>query len=193
MEYIYEAHESVPRTLCEEIIEKYEKDPDKQPGRMGGGYDITLKNSIDLAMCDNKPEWVSTVKKLKEYVFFGMSKYFQHLKDNVLRDKEYLLVQNFYSNVSMTTLQVQKYETGGHYVWHADNILGRMRLLTVLIYLNDIDDESGGCTEFMSGKIIKPSIGKIVFFPATWTYPHRGQRVEKGVKYIVSGFVHEVI
>jgi len=43
MEYIYEARDVVPKELCQQIIEKFEKDPDKQPGRMGGGYDITLK------------------------------------------------------------------------------------------------------------------------------------------------------
>jgi Rps23 Pro-64 3,4-dihydroxylase Tpa1-like proline 4-hydroxylase len=190
MEYIYEAHDIVPRTLCEEIIEKFENDPNKSIGVMNGGVCTKLKNSIDLPMVDNHPEWESTVKKLKEYVYLGMSKYFEHLNKNVLRNKEYLIVSPFY-NGTMTTLQVQKYETGGHYVWHSDNKLGRSRLLAILIYLNDIDDESGGCTEFINGKIIKPHTGKIVFFPATWTYPHRGQKVEKGVKYIVSGFVDE--
>ena len=193
MEYIYEAHDIVPRTLCEEIIEKFENDPNKSIGVMNGGVCTKLKNSIDLPMVDNHPEWESTVKKLKEHVQYGMSKYFQYLNENILRNKEHLLTQIFYNNISMTTLQVQKYESGGHYVWHTDNSLGNMRLVALIIYLNDVDDESGGCTEFMNGKIIKPSTGKIVFFPATWTYPHRGQKMEKGVKYIVTGFVQEYL
>jgi hypothetical protein len=174
MEYIYEAHDIVPKELCQEIIEKFENDPDKSVGAMSSGVCTNIKKSIDLPMVDNHPEWESTVKKLKEHLYLGMSKYFEYLNKNVLRNKEYLIVNQFY-NVNMTTLQLQKYETGGHYMWHSDNI----------------DDESGGCTEFINGKIIKPRVGKIVFFPATWTYPHRGQKVEKGVKYIVSGFVYE--
>src|SRR5210317_1166023 len=189
MEYIYEAHDIVPRTLCEEIIEKFENDHHREPGKVSGGYNTNIKNSTDLVLPDNKPEWVSTVKKIKEHVQYGMSKYFQYLNENILRNKEHLLTQIFYNNISMTTLQVQKYESGGHYVWHTDNSLGNMRLVALIIYLNDVDDESGGCTEFVNGKIIKPSTGKIVFFPATWTYPHRGQKMEKGVKYIVTGFV----
>jgi len=191
MEYIYEAHDIVPRALCEEIIEKFENDNNKHVGEMSGGVWAKLKNTTDLHLIDNHPKWESTVQKLKEYLFLGMSKYFQHLNENVLRNKEYLLVQNFDTNISMTTLQVQKYETGGHYIWHGDNVRKHARLVAILIYLNDIDEESGGCTEFMNGKIIKPRVGKIVFFPATWTYPHRGQKVEKGVKYIISGFIHE--
>jgi hypothetical protein len=35
MEYIYEAHNIVPRALCEEIIEKFENDPDKSAGKIG--------------------------------------------------------------------------------------------------------------------------------------------------------------
>ena len=190
MEYIFEVDDIVPRALCEEIIEKFENDPNKSVGVMSGGVCANLKNSIDLPMVDNHPEWESTVKKLKEHVYLGMSKYFEHLNKNVLCNKEHLLWNQFY-NVNMTTLQLQKYETGGHYVWHSDNNLEQSRLIAILIYLNDIDDESGGCTEFINGKIIKPRVGKIVFFPATWTYPHRGQKVEKGVKYVVSGFVNE--
>ena len=37
MEYIYEAHNIVPRALCEEIIEKFENDPDKSAGGIGVG------------------------------------------------------------------------------------------------------------------------------------------------------------
>ena len=35
MEYIYEAHDVVPKELCQEIIEKFENDPDKTHGTVG--------------------------------------------------------------------------------------------------------------------------------------------------------------
>jgi hypothetical protein len=51
-------------------------------------------------------------------------------------------------------------------------------------------NENEACTEFLNGKKIKPEPGKIVFFPTTWTYAHRGQPIEKGNKYIVTGFIY---
>jgi hypothetical protein len=52
--------------------------------------------------------------------------------------------------------------------------------------LNDVEEDSGGTTEFSCGKIIQPKAGKIVFFPCTWTYFHRGKTLEKGIKYIAT-------
>lgn len=37
MEYIFEVDDIVPRVLCEEIIEKFENDPNKSVGVMSGG------------------------------------------------------------------------------------------------------------------------------------------------------------
>ena len=52
--------------------------------------------------------------------------------------------------------------------------------------MNDVEKDSGGTTDFSCGKIIQPKAGKIIFFPSTWTYYHRGKTLEKGVKYIAT-------
>jgi hypothetical protein len=56
--------------------------------------------------------------------------------------------------------------------------------------LNDVPVEHGGCTEFLMGKKIQPKKGTLLFFPATWNYIHRGKKLEKGNKYIATGFVY---
>jgi Rps23 Pro-64 3,4-dihydroxylase Tpa1-like proline 4-hydroxylase len=82
-------------------------------------------------------------------------------------------------------------DTGGFYRWHHDSIFtAHVRILTYIFYLNDVPVEHGGCTEFLMGKKIQPKKGTLILFPATWTYIHRGKKLEKGNKYIATGFVY---
>jgi hypothetical protein len=83
--------------------------------------------------------------------------------------------------------QIQRTEPSEYYHWHHDQSRNsHWKLFTYIIYLNDVEEDSGGTTEFSCGKNIQPKVGKIVFFPSTWTYFHRGKTLEKGVKYIAT-------
>ena len=55
-------------------------------------------------------------------------------------------------------------------------------------YLNDVED--GGETEFCGDFTIRPEVGKLIFFPASWCYPHRGKMPISGDKYIITGWLH---
>jgi hypothetical protein len=88
-------------------------------------------------------------------------------------------------NIDVSQLQVQRYKVGDFFDWHVDSLSGVNRIFAFIIYLNEND----GCTEFLNGKKVKPEPGKIAFFPTTWTYPHRGQEIKVGTKYIITGFV----
>ena len=76
-----------------------------------------------------------------------------------------------------------------HYDWHHDDSNHVIRKLTCIWYLNTLDEDSGGCTEFQCGKKIKPEEGKLLIFPATWNYLHRGQKLLKGEKFIINTFI----
>ena len=55
------------------------------------------------------------------------------------------------------------------------------------VYLNDV--EEGGETEFLyQGVKLKPETGKLVIFPTSYMYPHRGNPIYKGEKYIITGW-----
>jgi hypothetical protein len=47
MEYVYEVSNVIPKSLCDEIIEKFENDPDKRPGVTSIGLD-EKKKTTDL-------------------------------------------------------------------------------------------------------------------------------------------------
>ena len=77
----------------------------------------------------------------------------------------------------------------GYHAWHCENadLCTSSRVMAYTLYLNSV--EEGGETEFLyQGVKIKPEPGKLAFFPAYYTHPHRGNPIYKGIKYIVSGW-----
>ncbi len=99
-------------------------------------------------------------------------------------------------NIRDTGYQIQKYMSNvGIYKYHHDSHYAKYesatqtRILTFIWYLNTVDE--GGETEFFNGRIkIKPEKGKLLFFPSTWTFMHKGNTPISGNKYIVTGWVY---
>lgn len=188
MEYIYEARDIIPKLTCQKMIEEFENNPTRHTGTFGStvkGSNLMIKNTIDATLPKESPTW----DILDKYIYSTMGNYFQHLYNNAFHENHIILNQYFGQDINSTGYRFQKYDVGGHYSWHTDEDHARTRLFGYIIYLNDLDDDCGGCTEFKNGRKIKPETGKIAFFPSTWTYPHRGQVVQKGVKYIITGFI----
>ena len=95
--------------------------------------------------------------------------------------------------LSSTTYKVQKTPPGGGYhVWHCENsgFMYRDRVLTWMVYLNDIPIENGGATDFLHQKLsLQPTAGTIVFWPASYTHMHRGAFLTGDIdKYIATGW-----
>jgi len=64
------------------------------------------------------------------------------------------------------------------------------RIITFIWYLNNV--EEGGETLFEDFKI-KPMEGSLLFFPATWTYPHSGAMPTSNDKYIITGWIYNKV
>ena len=58
----------------------------------------------------------------------------------------------------------------------------------IIWYLNDVKD--GGYTEFIDGTRIQPEAGKLIIFPSTWDFLHRGVSPKTETKYLCTGWVH---
>jgi len=107
--------------------------------------------------------------------------------------KEYKGVIDSSDPVSSWTVKLQKTQAGGGYhQWHCEDgaFIYRDRVLTWMIYLNDIPYENGGATEFLHQKCsFQPTKGTIVFWPATYTHMHRGGFLTGDIpKYIATGW-----
>ena len=185
MEFIYECDDVFPVDFCNRVIDKFEKSNLKFKGVTSIGiHDI--KKSIDLRIYD-EPEWVKEEKYFHETIRKAMKKYETFLLkmdvDNEVKKHMSFIIKNLYIHPP----QIQKTEPGQYYHWHHDQAYPpQWKKFTYIIYLNDVEKDSGGTTEFSCGKSIQPKAGKIVFFPCTWTYFHRGKTLEKGVKYIAT-------
>lgn len=107
--------------------------------------------------------------------------------------KEYKGIIEGADPISSWTVKLQKTEPGGGYHrWHCENgsFLYRDRVLTWMLYLNDVPYENGGGTDFFHQKLsLQPKKGTMVMWPACYTHMHRGAFLSgDAVKYIATGW-----
>lgn len=107
--------------------------------------------------------------------------------------REYQGVTNSADPVSSWTCKIQKTKAGGGYhIWHCEDgaFVYRDRVLTWMIYLNDIPVENGGATDFLHQNCsFQPTTGTMVMWPATYTHMHRGAFLTGDTpKYIATGW-----
>ena len=190
MEFIYECEDVFPVSFCNRVIEKFEKSDLKFMGITGSAKNSyskhSKKQSIDLMIYD-EPEWVEEEKYFHVMIRKAMKKYETFLLKMDVDDEVKKEMSQFLTNTHIHPPQIQRTEPGQYYHWHHDQTYPPCwKVFTYIIYLNDVEKNSGGTTDFSCGKIIQPKAGKIVFFPSSWTYFHRGKILEKGVKYIAT-------
>lgn len=94
-----------------------------------------------------------------------------------------------------TSIKMQKTVPGaGYHIWHCEqgNSDSANRVLTYILYLNSLNDEDAGETEFLYQKMrIPPQENTMVIWPAAFTHPHRGNVVfGDKAKYIITGWFY---
>lgn len=173
---------SLDKNFCKEIIHKFEQDSNKIKARTLGGYLPKIKQSTDLVI-SNFSSWETEDKIFSENLYENTLNYFSTYSEE-------FTFMNSISNFQDAGYQIQRTKPGEFYTWHHDffNIDNSYRLLTLIWYLNDI--EYDGQTEFIDGTKIKPEAGKLLIFPATWTYVHRGISPKCETKYICTTWVN---
>ena len=187
MEFIYECEDTFPVSFCNRVIEKFEKSDLKFKGRTSiRNGENPAKKSTDVRIYD-EPEWVEEEKYFHDTIRKAMKNYETFLLKMDVDDEVKKEMSQFLTNSYIHPPQIQRTEPGQYYHWHHDQTYPPCwKVFTYIIYLNDVEKNSGGTTDFSCGKIIQPKAGKIIFFPSTWTYFHRGKILEKGVKYIAT-------
>ena len=90
-------------------------------------------------------------------------------------------------------LKIQKtLPTEGYHIWHIEHssrFEDLKRAFVFSIYLNDV--EEGGETEFLHfSKRVKSKTGRIVIWPASFPYLHRGNPPLSGEKYILTSWMN---
>ena len=194
-DFIYVKDNVLSQSICDEIIIRYEEDERKSPGLVGivGNdrvVDKTLKTSTDLFITDLE-EWkdiddmmAKLVSECIQNYLNRCFKFFNNLnpRPNPFRSTKF----------EDRGYNVKSYDPGGFFHWHDDFTLDDKnfpRMVAMLFYLNNVGQ--GGYTEFINGRKVHPSVGRLVMFPATWNYIHRGFPPKKNKKYIISTYLYQ--
>ena len=190
MDFILEIPNLFHKEVCEDMIKRFEKDDGKVTGVVGANPKTVhgFQGSTDLYFPE-KPEWEDVVKYTYNKTQQAYEIYRDHLKTKGLING---LDYAFYDSYDMG-YHIKKTSKGEYCNWHNDGISKESRFLTYFIYLNDLNPiYEGGGTIFHptvgGGKIVTPEQGKMLIFPATWTYYHMGLPiVSDKSKYICCG------
>ena len=184
---ILEIPEAATEDFTQGLIDRYESDQRKRPALIGPGGETvkTIRDSLNLEM-NLLPDWAPVVDELRSMLFSRLPEYLDTIHCGHTKS---LYRRGYDSSYSLL-----KYVPGSvGYTWHNDFMMddfsdrNGVRTVTWLFYLNDCD---GGETEFKWGRKIKAERGKLVFFPSSWTYVHRGCPVHSGAKYLCVGWFY---
>jgi len=181
---------SLSESFCKNMIDKFDKSNYKQAGRFGdNNLDKSFKDTTELGVTLD-PDWVEEDHILCEAIQTGLNEYSAHL-NNI--DVQCIPAPFADYNQQDRGYKIQKYDANSiGYKWHNDFMIENdfgTRVYVFMWYLNSIDAKDGGSTDFFDGTSIQPECGSLLFFPATWTYVHRGRHTKVN-KYICNGWIY---
>ena len=171
--------------LCDSVVKFFEDRKELQyPGVTGYGKDDSAKKSTDISI-EPKNLNLSEYQILKEY----MSELYKCYCDY---KNQWPFLKETIKTVDIPRFNIQKYQPGGHYAKiHSERSTTQSmhRIFAWMTYLNNVDE--GGFTNFTHyGLKIKPEKGKTLIWPSEWTHAHTGEVLKKGLKYIITGWMH---
>ncbi len=184
--FLYSKSNVLSKELCTKFIDTFEISNLKKEcdSRLGDGsihkksIDIYFKNDTESEWyIKEKDNWYELLLQLDNIIYTNLSEYYSLYPElNQLPP-----IESIYFNM-------QKYNPNeGFGGWHFESNYGiGQRKIVWMIYLNDVDD---GGTEFKyQNHLEKAECGKILIWPADWTFTHRGQISNTKTKYILTGW-----
>ena len=183
--YVYIDDTSLSPDICDTIINKFNDNPsNKRKGVCGQGYNANVKCSTDYSITHNDENWRDIYQLLLSNLHNSIIQY-----EAQINNSQYTHFKNTY--LKSTVFQLQHYsKNNGKFLYHHDSSINlnkkEERTLVYMWYLNDVN--VGGETDFIDFNI-KPTTGKLVLFPSTWTYPHCANIPISNDKYIITGWI----
>ena len=106
---------------------------------------------------------------------------------------QWSFLKNSLKTLDIPSFNIQRYLPGDHFSkihTERSSTSTSHRVFAWMTYLNDINDQDGGCTNFTHFNLkIKPKKGKTLIWPAEWTHAHSGEVLKQGKKYIITGWM----
>ena len=147
-----------------------------------------IKNDYQIGMSLKGHDVVPFAEKSPVDIFFdGLQKCYE----------DYTSVFSTLANgkIRATVMKMQRTGPGGGYhVWHGEQGNGDQasRVLVYMLYLNSLQPNEAGETEFLYQKErYNPTENQMLLWPASYTHTHRGNAVfGDRSKYIVTGWFY---
>ena len=204
---------------CRALVARFERSGQAQRGATGGGVDVALKDSWDIQLdaspgwADARQQLNDAAVRglrpyLRRYAHVALAPLQLKMKDATSGELRPLdaeavaglsdeLLDGLIAKVFRPgSINIQKYVAGqgGYPYWHCeqypkrDNGEALHRAVLWTIYLNDGFD--AGETEFLyQQRKISPRTGSLLIAPTGFTHTHRGNRPERGDKYIATSWI----
>ena len=199
---IFEIDKCIDPRFCEEIIQRFERDPNHKqcvitnPITNSEFVNKVMRNAKELRIFSNEfNEWTDISTKLESILMECIKMYdieFRKMVRGIGEDPELLskmIWQNSDLNVLYSGFSIQRVEPNTSYRWHHDCNYGK-RILQCIFYLNTMGEHEGGSTRFISGREVKAEVGKVLFFPTSWSNFHSGTRIFEKPKYICTTSIY---
>ena len=166
---------SVTGKLCEKIIDYYNQNTSltRDSEISQAGVDKKARKSTELDI-----NWdIPLMHEIKEEIDSLIVDYLNHYPE----------VSRTFKSSYYETGHILKYDPNeGFYNYHydRDGLSISDRVLSIIIYLNDVSE--GGETEFkyFTPKTVKPEKRTVLIFPSEWTHTHRGNSPKSNEKFI---------
>ena len=162
----------LPESFCDGLTDWFEASPSFHVKR-----DDRYKHFTEVNVNDKEP---NLIIPCQNYLLTALDRYREDLPE----------YSQFLEPRALEEFRIKRYLTDqDEFRNHVDvgDKKSCKRQLAFLFYLNDNFD--GGQTKFQD-RLISPSKGDILVFPPMWMFPHSGLPVTRGVKYIMSSYLH---
>lgn len=190
-DFIGSFHDLYPEGYCKHLISEFERLVQSGAGsnrQQSEGAAKHRKNDMQLGLNFGVHNVAAFEGKNATDLFFaGLQKCYD------VYAEQYSILKN--DKITGTAMKMQRTDPGGGYhVWHSEQGNGEhsARVLAYMVYLNTLEPEEAGETEFLYQQCrIKPQENLMLIWPAAFTHAHRGNTVfGQRSKYIVTGWFY---
>lgn len=176
---------------CNQIIDYFESDPNKEPGVVSKRTDKGIIESLILSNIKKSTDRTYNVNE-DHFTPYLISERLQNYANEYV--KEFPSVDRVSRWSMCPSFNIQRYDPGeAYYEYHCEHfspLIDRVinaRLLAWMIYLNTVTDDGG--TEFLEYDLVtNAELGKLLIWPAYFTHVHRGIPSRTQTKYIATGW-----
>ncbi len=174
-----------PLSLCDDLIEYFEfNKANQKKGVTGSGLNTDKKDSLDIVI------------RPKEIILPGNEIFKQYFEKLFECHSDYISQWPFINKISQKyeigSFNLQRYTPGQHFkrIHTERSGIGTLhRVFVFMTYLNDVKE--GGSTYFSHYDLdIQPQKGLTLIWPAEWTHAHKGNILNAGKKYIITGWIN---